>query len=573
MKITSKILVIILVNLLAMILIFGVSILTFHRVYSSALQEKAVVIVNDLAQDLQDMLAMGLPFTSMFQANILCEEAAQKHTEIEYAFVTDTKGKIIYHNDKNKIGQILTDLVTKEILNPKEKDEHLIYRYNSPEKIDYWDIAIIINNPSQNKQLGAVRVGIPLKTITDKTSGLVIKIALLVLFCFLLTIALYLFIKKTISRNIASLSTSMQAVGKGELYTEINPQSNDEIAYLMRVFRVIVESIRQIVTQVRDASDGVLVATQKLLAVSQSVKGRTSEISESIQQVSADVITHVNRIEKTSSVMTQISSDIKQVAQTTHNVKQSSRNITEKTLDGKEKAQKATEIMTKITSTINDTCGLMQSLGQSSQEIGKIIATINTIADQTNLLSLNAAIEAARAGEAGRGFAVVAEEVRKLAENSARSAGEISKIIRKIQEETTRTANIMQVASSEVDTGADMVNKVSYSLAEINLAMEQESSMINESAEATQRQFEGIKRVAEAIEEIKNLAETTSIAVQTISTNTDQQISAMEDIANASQNLTKTAFNLIDSVSLFKLGEKSGQTDKKRTGVINKKLT
>jgi methyl-accepting chemotaxis protein len=197
-------------------------------------------------------------------------------------------------------------------------------------------------------------------------------------------------------------------------------------------------------------------------------------------------------------------------------------------------AVKEIEAIAKMT---DDSSRLIYSLGGRSTQIGEIISVINDIADQTNLLALNAAIEAARAGEAGRGFAVVADEVKKLAERTANSTSEIGGMIKSIQEEVKQTVSSMESVTKQVGIGVELSAQAGNVLGNIVAGVDELNSMVHQIASATEEMAATSEEISKDIESIASISRETS-------TSSDQ-------IAYASQEMSRLAINLEKDVSGF----------------------
>jgi len=196
--------------------------------------------------------------------------------------------------------------------------------------------------------------------------------------------------------------------------------------------------------------------------------------------------------------------------------------------------------MRVIAESVRTTAGRVEELGKSSDQIGRIIGVINDIADQTNLLDLNAAIEAARAGEQGRGFAVVADEVRKLAERTTSATKEIALMIQTVQQETKRAVGAMEEGTRQVEEGVATTNKAGEALREIIQMSEQVGDMIAQIAAAATEQSSATDEITHSMEQISSLVK--------------ESASGAQQSAQACQDLSSMAFELQKIVSNFKVG-------------------
>jgi methyl-accepting chemotaxis protein len=195
--------------------------------------------------------------------------------------------------------------------------------------------------------------------------------------------------------------------------------------------------------------------------------------------------------------------------------------------------------MNKISEAVQSSSAIIEDLGRQSDQITSIVKTIREIADQTNLLALNAAIEAARAGEQGRGFAVVADEVRKLAERTSRSTTEIASMVEKIQKGTRDAVGSMDAGVKQAGKGVDLAGQAGTSITEIREGALRVMQVVNNISDSIREQGAASNDIAKSIENIAQMSE--------------ESASAVQDTADAARHLQKLSSTLHSSVSRFKL--------------------
>ncbi len=255
-----------------------------------------------------------------------------------------------------------------------------------------------------------------------------------------------------------------------------------------------------------------------------------SEISSSTEEMAAGANEQSTQASEVASANEQMTRTIFETTKNTTAAAEASKNAGSVAKEGGKVVEETIKGMIRISDVVKKSAETVQELGKSSNEIGEIIQVIDDIADQTNLLALNAAIEAARAGEQGRGFAVVADEVRKLAERTSKATQEIAGMIKHIQKDTEGAVLSMQKGTKEVEKGKLLAEKAGDSLREIIKGAEQVADIVTQVAAASEQQSRSSEQITQNIELITNV--------------TQQSATGVRQIAHAAEELNQLTSNL-----------------------------
>ena len=341
----------------------------------------------------------------------------------------------------------------------------------------------------------------------------------------LLSIVLAYFIVRSITRPIAEMVASNEKLANGDLTITISSSGNDEVGQLAESSRRMVDNLRDLIRNVADTSGQVASAASQLQATAEQIATGAEEVA-----------CQTGTVATASEEMAATSSDI---ARNCSMAVDSSRRTSESAMQGGAIVQETITGMTKIAERVKQTATTVVSLGVRSEQIGQIIGTIEDIADQTNLLALNAAIEAARAGEQGRGFAVVADEVRALAERTTRATKEIGEMIKAIQVETKAAVNAMEEGVGEVEKGTESSHRSGRALEDILHQISDMTLQINQIATAAEEQ------TATTSEITTNIQQVTDVVHQTAR--------GASETATAASQLSSNAHILQELVGRFRL--------------------
>ncbi|NOY64051.1 MAG: HAMP domain-containing protein [Nitrospirae bacterium] len=365
----------------------------------------------------------------------------------------------------------------------------------------------------------------------NKKEQIINRVIVIILAATVLSMVVFLvlsfIIVRSIGKPVNSVVEASREIAAGDLTKRIAVSSRDEMGLMAGTLNGMIERLNRLCSGISDNISRITRQSEKLSRFSENMQTGINQQTGQIEQVAS-----------AASEMSQTIIDMAQNASYSSDAAQTSYDTAQK---GMEVVREVVEDIQSLAREINDASERLQMLGKRSEEIGEILMVIQDIADQTNLLALNAAIEAARAGEQGRGFAVVADEVRKLAEKTAQATDDIADKIRAIQDETEMTIAVMKRGT---DSFKESVEKATHA-----------GNALKEIVESSGQVMEMVQRIATATEEQSSAAEQVSQSMEVVAGIVRDNATQVDELRSLADELLNIANKLSEQIGQFKLGK------------------
>lgn len=365
------------------------------------------------------------------------------------------------------------------------------------------------------------------------------------------------FLSREFGRKFDALRAVTDRIHAGDLSSgdSLIPSGRlrDETDDLAASIGAMLDGLRRLVEHVQHGSDRLSIAAAELSRRAQQGRTGTETISSTVEGVAKGVAHQQELLDGAMRMISDIAQTIELNSGRAREAFGFSAEANQKAHAGVDVSRLALEKMRMVFQRVEDAGALVFQLEAKTRHVHQITEMIHSVAQRTNLLSLNASIEAARAGEAGRGFSVVADEIRKLAESASRSAEEISKLVHEIQAETAQVADEMRQSSQVIGEGRDDVNTIAHSLEQIQSAVSEAASRAEEIFQEADAQARDAERMVASMDEIAGVAVANAAAVHEVALSAGGQYEAMAETVASAQAMSDLADELRGALQRFQI--------------------
>ncbi|ACJ75474.1 methyl-accepting chemotaxis protein 4 [Thermosipho africanus TCF52B] len=456
---------------------------------------------------------------------------------------------VVAHSNENLVNKldISKDESLKDLYNALSKDTgSVIYKYNGSKK--FASFTKIDDLPLKVMTILDYR-----KLISDAMRIINLGILTGIIIAILAGIIAY-FVSKSISRPIIEISQIAEKVANRDLTVEIQTKDGkDEISQLTNAFKILVDNFKQTVGEVMKLNAQVYSVSQLLDEMVEKAEKSSKEAEETVKKATLEIQDVAAATEEANSGMEEIASGAQNIANYSEQLAHSAEEMKEMAVESSQRINELKQVIINVNESMKETTKSVEEMESSSNMIEEIVGTISSIAEQTNLLALNAAIEAARAGEAGKGFAVVADEIRKLAEESKNATQKISEILTTIKDQAFNVAKYTEEVNKKIGTSVESAEKVTESIETLLERIENISTMTNDLAATSEEQSGASEEVSAAIDRVTRTLDEVENEIKQMAMDVEEQAKQASEVKTYSDDLNVAVSSLNEYLSKFKI--------------------
>ncbi|SFM28828.1 methyl-accepting chemotaxis sensory transducer with Cache sensor [Methanolobus profundi] len=464
--------------------------------------------------------------------------------ETGYMYVMDSNGDVIIHPTVEGDNLLSNDFAKTMVA---EKEGRLVYEWQGRDKAIsyayYEEMDWIIASGTYIEEFEA-----PVKAIRN---GLIAA----VLVFLVLGSAAALLISRSISGDVNSIVADFKKISDDALEGRINTRAETDVAVdfldIPRGLNSILDTLTNVINVVSRSANNVASTAEEMSASIEEITAASSQVATTVGDIAKGSMDQSTRTDDIARTMNDMTIGVQDIASNAQEASEAANAAKEFIASVGDQSSDLLLQMDAIQRATDSSATAIKELEEKSNRIGEMVQLITNIADQTNLLALNAAIEAARAGEHGRGFAVVADEVRKLAENSGTAASQISELLTLIMEETHGAVSSMDEGTRTVTSGVTALTSTVEAVKKIVEESNKVAIMAGNIAAAAEEQSASIEEVTATIDEVASISQEAAAGTQETSAAIEEQSASMQDIAKSSEELAQMASEMQEIVSKY----------------------
>lgn len=482
------------------------------------------------------------------------QEIIANDTSIDYVAGMDRTGRALFHSDPARIGRVFDDPVGRAAANSPVT---LVQLYPRDTGQLMYDVAVPLF--AFGEHWGVIRVGIDTEAIEAARRSIVVPVAILATLGIFGAFVLTVLATQRLVRPLRSLVDATQRLAAGDLTVQVETDLTDEVGSLARAFNSMVQTLQGLVAKTAEVAHEMAEHSEHLAGASSQSTEAVHDIARQMERTHEAAARQDEQIRQTEAAMKQLTSAVDQIAAGSQEQANETADISilveraaeamasiaeeaERVLefaessaltarDGGEALREAMQGLMNIQSIVVDAAARMQKLDEHSAQITRMVDMIADIAEQTSLLSLNAAIEAARAGHEGRGFAVVAEEVRKLADRSAAATGEISDVVQRIRSEIADAVGFMNEGVTRVNEHAESAKHAESSLQAIVRRVDEARDYVESITKSANQVAEQSRNAVRSVQNVNAITEEAAAATEEIAASATEVLHAIAEVA------------------------------------------
>ena len=546
--------VIMVISLLTMLVIGISSFVTINRTYSNLKlmytscfqRENLFSSINVHLNTLRESVSLHIEYPKDQYTNNINKEIDSIYEEL------DRFKSLEFSNDNDEINKIMDEqflilknrcntiaqLKNTDPLNKDSKDKHkLNFRGDESNFSTAISVAVTKNKADAEKLFN--------QTEKAYVSGIVILVAI-----FIISIILIFFIAtvviNSLKKSIRSFTSILDTLAMGDFTVDIETNEKSEIGVMKKDLAATISSVSNILKLIKVGSVLNLEKSESLAAVSKEMDSTMKEVSVAINGIADGACIQSNELMTINDTFSKFGDEIRSITIAIKDVDENTKSVNDKAQSSNIQLSALIETINTISSSFDNASGKIQGLGIKISEINKITDVINSIADQTNLLSLNASIEAAR---------VVAGEIRKLAEQSKMSSNDINKLIKDISKETSTVVSTTNVINEDLKHQINVIENSVHDFKEIIEAISSILPKVEEIDNTVEEINDKKDKIVEIIHSTASISEENSASSEEIAVSTQEVTLSAESLANTAQSLADNSNNLIEQINNFKLKE------------------